>query len=578
MKISTRINWSLGLAFILTIIFGSIWAFQFLKISTSFHVDVINKIEFVEKQLKEQNIPISLDSTKTTVENARLTMKYTMSLTTFLLVLIFIIISALSFILYRTTVSPLLFLIKQVKNVSSGEIDRCVILNRKDEIGFLSQAINKMTDQLFSSQEKIKDKQNKLEVALQQSQEQKYFLENVRHATINLLEDLNEEKTNAVRNAKKNELILRSMEDGVCVIDLTEKIQFMNTAGRKILGREKQNIEGKDLFKILNASIGEILVSRPEMPTTISIKEQKIVFGSKDLAFLNAKGERIAVDSIVSPLIVDKTIEGGILVFRDVTRAREVDRMKSEFVSVASHQLRTPLTSIRWHNEMLLAGDLGKIVPIQKNSLEKMHDSILRMAALVNSLLNVARIESGRIQVEPIPTDLSEVVKKVLENYEQPIQKKQIKVTTFFDQKLKKINVDPELINEVFSNLISNSIKYSRDNGQLAIALKEDVDNVLSQISDTGLGIPKDQQDKIFSKFFRAENVILEDTDGTGLGLYIVKAIIESSGGKIWFESQENQGTTFWFSLPKSGMIKKLGDRKLMPLETAWGHKKITKK
>lgn len=577
MKIGTRIHWSLYSAFVIALIFGSIWVFQFYKLSKSFHTDVIDRVASVEIQLKEQNIPISLASVKVSVEEARQTMKDTMSWTTLLLALMFAIIALLSLVLYRTTVLPLLLLIEEVKRVSNGDLGRCMIFKRKDEIGFLSEAINKMTDQLLTSQEKIKDERKELEDALKQSQEQKSFLEDVRRATINLLEDVDEEKTNALRHAKKNELILRSMEDGVCVVDLEGKIQFMNMAGKKILGREKQNLQGKDLAGILNASIGEKPISRLELPIMVGMRDRKIIYGDKDLNFTNLDKKRIAVDSIASPLIIDKNVEGGVLVFRDVTRAREVDRMKSEFVSVASHQLRTPLTSMRWHNEMLLAGDLGAIGEIQKSSLEKMHDSILRMATLVNSLLNVARIESGRIQVKPTPTDLSVVIKETLENFEQQIKYKDIKVSTVFDETLAKINVDPELIGEVYSNLISNAVKYSNNAGNLSIILKGQADDILTEVSNTGLGIPKGQHEKVFSKFFRAENVISEDTDGTGLGLYIVKSIIESSGGKIWFESEENQGATFWFTLPKSGMIEKAGDRKLVPLETSWRHKKREK-
>ena len=127
-----------------------------------------------------------------------------------------------------------------------------------------------------------------------------------------------------------------------------------------------------------------------------------------------------------------------------------------------------------------------------------------------------------------------------------------------------KINVDPNLIRIVFQNLISNSVKYTPQNGTIVVSLKKEGDNVLISVSDTGYGIPLNQQSKIFKKFFRADNVVDKETDGTGLGLYIIKEIVEKSGGKIWFSSKENQGSTFFVSIPLSGMKKKEGAKNLV--------------
>jgi signal transduction histidine kinase len=185
------------------------------------------------------------------------------------------------------------------------------------------------------------------------------------------------------------------------------------------------------------------------------------------------------------------------------------------------------------------------------------------MASLVNDLLNVARIESGRIQVAPTPTDPVLLAEKALENFQPIINEKKLKVKTVFEN-IGTVNLDPELVGEVLFNLISNAIKYSPTGGEVELSIKNTGKNFTVEIKDRGLGIPKSQQDKIFSKFFRGGNAVLVDTDGNGLGLYICKAIVESSKGKIWFESKEGRGTTFWFSMPKSGMIKKVGERKLI--------------
>lgn len=238
------------------------------------------------------------------------------------------------------------------------------------------------------------------------------------------------------------------------------------------------------------------------------------------------------------------------------TEAKEVDHMKNEFISVAGHQLRTPITAIRWNGEMLLNSDFGPIGETQKISLQRMHSSAVHMSSLVNDFLNAARIESGRIRLTPKPTNLTELAKKILKNFETAIAEKEIKIKIAFDN-LEETNLDPELIGEVFNNLLSNAIKYSPIGGKIDFSIKNIGDNLIVEIKDQGPGIPKAERDKIFSKFFRGKAAILIDTEGNGLGLYIIKAIVESSKGKIWFESEENKGTTFWFSLPKYGMLNK---------------------
>lgn len=572
MRIQTRIHWLLLFAFTITICFGIVWVLQFLQVSTSLHTYVIDELSTAEEVLRENQVSVSIASAQEATEQMRHSLKKTMTVTTVLLGAIFLFLSLLFFELYRSVIVPIVRMRKDYEIIGRGDLSHRVEYHSEDEIGDLAKEMNALTEHLSESQQEVKKEQQKLIVSLQESEEQKMFLEDVRKAMINLLEDIEEEKTNAIRHAQKSEVILKSMDEGVCVVDLSGKIQFMNSAGKTILGREKQKVVGKHVSRMLKAVQGEKKVSASKLPIMLCMKKGKALKGPSDLLFTSKSGSRVAVESVASPLTIDQKVEGAVLMFRDVTRAREVDRTKSEFISIVSHQLRTPLTALRWHNEMILAGNLGEISEKQNTSFKKMYGSILRMVALVNAMLNVARIEAGRIEIEPVPTDLARVAEGVLGKYETQIKDKSLEVATDIDVSIGEINVDPCLIEEVFSNLVSNAIKYSLEKGGVSLSLKSDGDMVKGKISDTGLGIPKEQQDKVFTKFFRGENILSEDTDGTGLGLYIVKAIIESSGGKIWFESEENNGTTFWFTLPKSGMMKRSGDRKIVPLETSWGH------
>ena len=251
---------------------------------------------------------------------------------------------------------------------------------------------------------------------------------------------------------------------------------------------------------------------------------------------------------------------------RDITKEKEVDKLKTEFVSVASHQLRTPLTAIRWYIEEVYNEELGRINKDQKDYLKQVLESNKRMIRLVNDLLNVSRLESGRITVEPVLTDLSQLIEGAIT--ESDIMAKARNCRLIFikpKERLPAIKIDPALIGQVINNLISNAIKYSKTGGikcQVRVELAPKGKNVMISVKDNGIGIPKNLQPRVFEKFFRADNAVKLETQGTGLGLYIAKTIIEVSGGQIWFKSGSG-GSTFVFTLPLVGSQPRKGERGL---------------
>jgi signal transduction histidine kinase len=183
----------------------------------------------------------------------------------------------------------------------------------------------------------------------------------------------------------------------------------------------------------------------------------------------------------------------------------------------------------------------------------------LRMVELVNALLNVSRIDLGTFAMEPEPVNLVEICESVLSELAPQIIEKRQTIERIFAGAPQMYNADPKLIRIVFQNFLSNSVKYTQPDGHIVAEIGTHEGSLYIRVTDNGYGIPKTQHGKIFEKLFRADNVRQKDTEGTGLGMYIVKAIVESSGGKIWFDSEENKGTTFSVLLPLSGMVKKSG-------------------
>jgi len=245
-----------------------------------------------------------------------------------------------------------------------------------------------------------------------------------------------------------------------------------------------------------------------------------------------------------------QSIEG---VARDITHEVEIDRAKTEFVSLASHQLKTPLTAISWLTEALLSGDKGPLNDEQRKYIENIHATDRSMMEMVNDLLNVSRIELGTLQLRPEDIDVVAFAQSVIDEQKQTADAKYIAIKYEHEESLPHMRVDRNLIRMVFQNLLSNAIKYTPAGGNASVTIARGSgmsDTVYVTVADTGIGIPKDEQDKVFQKMHRAKNAQTSVPDGTGLGLYVVKTIVERVKGTITFDSVEGKGTTFHVTLP----------------------------
>jgi len=243
---------------------------------------------------------------------------------------------------------------------------------------------------------------------------------------------------------------------------------------------------------------------------------------------------------------------GKFVILHNITREKKVQSLKTEFVSIAAHQLRTPLSAIKWTLTSLLDGDLGEITKEQKEYLQKANMSNERMINLVDDLLDLSRIEEGRYVQKNDFFKFEEVVCEVTDSLNAKAKKKNIKLNFEKPKNLSEVLADEEKIRIVVQNLIDNAINYSFEDGEIIISIKENKvqKEIVFQIENSGIGISKSQQKRIFTKFFRAENAVKAETVGSGLGLFINKNIIESHGGKVWFESEKDKKTIFYFAIP----------------------------
>jgi len=385
-------------------------------------------------------------------------------------------------------------------------------------------------------------------------------LEDAKIAARNVLEDLQNDKEALAHAKAKDEAMLASIGDGVIIVDLTGKVTFVNQAAEDMLGWRSSDMVGKAISDFIPIEDEKgTRMSEQVRPMTMRLSDKKGMDrpirsearNVSGLYYVRKDGTRFPVSMSLSRVMLEDKIVGAIEVFRDITKEKEVDKAKSEFVSLASHQLRTPLTTISWYTEMILKGDVGQVVPDQKRYLEKVYQGNKRMIELVNTLLDVSRIELGTFRIEPKPTNIIALARSVLDEQKPNIEKKKLIVSQRFGDNVPTFSTDPKLFRMVLQNLLSNAVAYTPPGGKIELSIfLDDKKSIGIQVSDTGYGIPKDQQSQIFTKLFRADNVRDKDSDGTGLGLYIAKSIVESSGGKIWFESEENKGTDFFVTFP----------------------------
>jgi len=376
--------------------------------------------------------------------------------------------------------------------------------------------------------------------------------------------DLESSNIQLSANQNKEEALLAGIADGVYVVDMERNMTLFNSAAEELTGWKAEEAIGLKCWTAMNLkNETDISICQKDCPALNVWNTGESVMRD-DTCFVKKRGDKkIQISSSYSP-IKDKNgkLTGAICVFHDITSRKEVERLRNEFVSTASHELRTPITAMEGYMELIENQKICTIDDKAREYIEKARGTAVGMSNLVKNLLTVTKIEEGKIQtnvsnfkIHDLAADVIEVMQVSAKNrnltlklVEAPGQK--VRGENAVARRL-NVTADKEQVREVLYNLVENGLKFTTDGG-VTISITYEKDFATVCVADTGLGIPADGQKHIFEKFYRYDNTATREVGGTGLGLFITRSIVEMFGGSIWLESQVNKGTKFYFTIPRS--------------------------
>jgi len=448
------------------------------------------------------------------------------------------------------------------KRVATGDFTVQVKVQTKDEIGYLASVFNTMIvsirdarKDLELSKQEVEEKAKILEKDVSMHERQEKELEESKKVAVELLKESQQVGEKLKIESNRMQTVLESIGDALILIDGEYKIILANPQALKVFAMPREGLEGKDLREIMKLFKKHIEINPAEGPIEEMFLTKSVVVTTieDEFALTTAfRADPLPITFSVAPL--GGGLSGGVIVIHDTTEDHELNEAKSGFISVASHQLRTPLTSIRWYSEMLLSEDVGPLNEAQKDFMSEVHGGAERLYQTVDLLLGISRVESGKIKTEKQQIDLAVFTGEIAKELASQIDEKGVTLSVVApDGDAVAVSLDPLTLRQVVLNMLSNAIRYTKPkNGIIEVAWKMNEANneVVYSVSDNGIGIPKAAQDRVFSKFFRAENARAAVPDGSGLGLALVKELVESWGGRVWFETEEGNGTTFFFTVP----------------------------
>ena len=344
------------------------------------------------------------------------------------------------------------------------------------------------------------------------------------------------------------EAILASIGDGIVVANKDGKITYVNQTFEAMVGWKAKEVSGKYMVEVVprEDEKGDVVLLKERILSQVLSGEKVIADLTQPFYYIRKDKSRFPASSIVTPILLEGKITGIVETFRDITKEKNIDKAKTEFVSLASHQLRTPLTSMRWALSSLKKDNLPEE---QSHVVNSAHEAAVQMAATINKMLMISRIEMGGVEQKKTAVDVQTVIEKVARLFDGDRARHQLELEIRCSRNLRS-ETDEQLLIEILSNLLNNAYNYTPKGGKVSIHAAKEGGNIRIDVSDTGYGIPLKEHGRIAEKFFRASNVVSREEAGTGIGLYMVYNIARLIGGRISFVSAENEGTTFTLLFP----------------------------
>lgn len=378
-------------------------------------------------------------------------------------------------------------------------------------------------------------------------------------------------KASLLSQELQSQILIESIMDGIIVTDTENKITLFNK-GATVMTEwptdEALNIDARTVVQLLQDDKTSALFDKPDHPFTKVLSTHEPF--KETMQLVSRNGTRLYISLVVSPIIIPDTNElsGTVAVFRDVSREKNEEQQRADFVSTASHEMRTPVAAIEGYLALALNDKVCKIDAKAREYLEKAHSSSQHLGKLFQDLLTSAKAEDGRLTSHPSVVEMGKFTEQLAEDLRFGAEKKGLSMEfitssipndgagEIVDARGKVVQpfyyvfVDPDRIREVITNIFDNAVKYTPE-GKISLAITGNNEVVQIRVSDTGSGIPKDDIPHLFQKFYRVDNSSTRTIGGTGLGLFICKKIVELYQGTIWAESEVNKGSTFYINLPR---------------------------
>ena len=415
-----------------------------------------------------------------------------------------------SLLLASLIVKPVHQIIEATQKISEGDYDVEVKSKSRDEIGMMAKDFNVMVKKLKA------------------------------YRDLNFKQILSEKR--------KSEAIIRSIDDGLIVLNSELKIEDVNPTAAKIFDKKSDEIKGRHLLEIVKDEKLFNYVKQSFMSEAVSMPEDP---DANILTVDRGQSQQHYLFSVTPALAGEEAVISMVLLLRDITRLKELDRLKSEFVMAASHELKTPLTSIGMSISLLKEKSMDKLDSKGAELLNVADEEVQRLKALVNDLLDISRIEAGKMPIDFDSVSIELIFEKAVAVLKNQADEKNIELSYKLPGDLPPIEADVNKITWVLTNLISNSLRYTDANGYIRLSAEPAGSQIYISVTDNGAGIPYEYQSRIFDKFVQVKTE--KALGGSGLGLAICKEIVRAHGGTIWVDSQPDKGSTFTFSIPVAG-------------------------